>query len=192
MEIGEINIAHQKYHSRTLNLHTWQNIESQDLVKHSTPRICLGETYDEKIIFSGNWTSCAYLTHVSKTYPWHGRRALFRPGVIHDNFWKLDFVQIFQFSNLEHLGSPRDEIMHTAHARHMFLMKQIKYLHIIRFQKIIMISKISRLMFCQAGIFEYYVSPSLEIQCFAKCAKLMCEKDFFDLRYRFFRFPLKL
>ena len=161
MEIGKINIADQKYHSRLLNLHTWQNIESQDLAKHNTPRICLGETYGEKIIFSGNWTSCTYLSHVSKTYLWHRRRALFRRGMINVNFWKLDFVQIFEFCNLDHPGSSRDEIMHAAYARDMFLTKSIKYMHEVQFPEMMMmmISMISRLMFCQAVFLEYHVSP---------------------------------
>ena len=129
MEPGKINIANQKYNSRVLNLHTWQHIESQELAKHNTPRICLGETYEEKIIFSGIWTSCTYLIHDNKTYLCHTRRALFRRGVRNVDFWKLISVQIFQFPNLEHLGSSRDERMHTAHAKDMFLMTWVKYLH---------------------------------------------------------------
>ena len=66
MEIGKINIANQKKHSRLVNLYVCQNIESQDLAKHSTPGICHGETCGEKIKCSGNLTSCTYLTHVSK------------------------------------------------------------------------------------------------------------------------------
>ena len=77
--------------------------------------------------------------------------------------------------------------MHAASAREMFYWHGLNNCTKSNFQKLLF----SRLMFRQGRFLGYYVSPSLETQCFAKCANLisgiffLSDIDFSDFHQNF-------